>query len=510
MSERAPHDTGRSVSELSRAEVRRRSLSGVFFLTSSSFISLITGFLASLVLARLLTPRDFGVVAIGWTAVLLANVVADGGLGAGMIRRAEPPTSQELRTINGVQLAMACTLCVPAIAVAVLVFGRTGAVTAVMIASLPIALLQTPGRVILAREMRYDRQLGVDFASQLSLQIFSVVAVLLGAGVWGLAFGQVVKALVGTAMVTALGTRLTTPSLRGCRSYGGLIRFGMGFQASSLTLVAREQGLNITLGAVGGLVPLGIWTFTNRIFQLPALAFNSLYVIGFPAVSNLLTRGEDATAVILRMARRSAIAGTFVFPVFAAASVQLIPVVFGSQWRDSVQIVPLICLSTMILGPITICATSYLSAVGTPGTVARASAALGVVWIGLSALLLPLIGIVAVGIGNLLGALVEAAILDRAVRHHAGVAPHRALLRPLSVGIVAGLAGLALAVGGPDRVITAFAAVGITLCVNVIGLSLVCRRDLRDVVEIAAEIIRSVLPRFGGELSDAAPPRAGA
>src|SRR5262245_43060168 len=53
---------------LPRDEVKRRSLAGVFFLTFSSFFNLIVGFAASLVLARLLTPEDFGVVAVGSTA----------------------------------------------------------------------------------------------------------------------------------------------------------------------------------------------------------------------------------------------------------------------------------------------------------------------------------------------------------------------------------------------------------------------------------------------------------
>ena len=146
---------------LPREEVRRRSLAGVFYLTSSSFLNLIIGFVASIALARMLTPNDFGIVAVGSTALLIGGALADGGLGAGMVRRPEPPTRQELRTLNGIQLAFALALCVPTCLVA-LEFGTTGAVTALMVASLPITMLQTPGRIMLNREMRYDRQLAID------------------------------------------------------------------------------------------------------------------------------------------------------------------------------------------------------------------------------------------------------------------------------------------------------------------------------------------------------------
>ena len=103
---------------LPRAEVRRRSLAGVFYLTSQNLANLLIGFFASLVLARMLTPNDFGVVAIGSTAILLAGALADGGLGAGMIRRPEPPTRAELRTLNGIQLTLILAICLPGIAIA--------------------------------------------------------------------------------------------------------------------------------------------------------------------------------------------------------------------------------------------------------------------------------------------------------------------------------------------------------------------------------------------------------
>ena len=111
---------------LPRSEVRRRSLAGALYTSASSFASLLIGFFAALVLARLLTPRDFGVVAIGSTVTLIAGALADGGLGAGMIRRPQPPTRTELRTLNGIQLALAFALCFRVLVIA-LGFGRTGA-----------------------------------------------------------------------------------------------------------------------------------------------------------------------------------------------------------------------------------------------------------------------------------------------------------------------------------------------------------------------------------------------
>ena len=338
-------------SSMPRAEVRQRSLTGIVFLTGSSLINLVVGFGTSLVLARLLTPADFGVVALGLTAMLLGAAFADGGLGAAMVQRAEPPTRAELRTLNGIQLTLALAVCLPAAGIA-LGFGRTGAVTALMVLSLPITALQGPGHMTLTRTMRYDRQVAADVSSQVTSQVLTVVAVVLGAGVWGLACGVVFRAVSGTVLICLLGTGFQRPSLRGWRGFGGILRFGVSFQAVSYAFLAREQGLNIVIALVAGVVPLGIWTSTNRMFQLPALAFNSLHVVGFPAMANVLARGETIGPIILRTVRRAAVAGTLIFATFAAVSPKLIPAVFGARWQDAALIIPLICLSTLLHGSV--------------------------------------------------------------------------------------------------------------------------------------------------------------
>ena len=59
----------------------------MFLITASSVVNLVIGFAGNLILARLLTPDDFGVIAIGLTVTTLAGAIVDGGLGSGMVRR---------------------------------------------------------------------------------------------------------------------------------------------------------------------------------------------------------------------------------------------------------------------------------------------------------------------------------------------------------------------------------------------------------------------------------------
>ena len=476
---------------LSRPELRRRALSGVFYVTSSNFLNLLIGFAGNLALARMLTPHDFGLVALGLTVTLVGGALADGGIGSGLVRRPDPPTRAELRTLCGIQFAIALAICVPAALIA-LSFGRAGAITAIMVASIPITTLQMPGRVVLTRTMRFDRQTVVDFLAQTSFYAFSVTAVALGAGTWGLATGTVVKAVVEVGLVAALGIGLLMPSLRGWRGSGDTIRFGLRFQATPLAFIAREQSLNLVVAAVGGVSMLGLWNLANRLIQVPILAFRSLWAVAYPAMANLLAQGEDVAPIILRTVRRAGIVGAFVFPVFAASSPELIPAVFGEQWRDAAAVIPWIAVSTLIVGSISGTTGGYLSAVDRPGRVAWATAAFGVVWVAITGPLIPVMGVAAIGVGNLCGGLVEVALLDRATRQSVGVTPHRPLLRPLAVALVAGSAGSFACVAGPAGVWTAVAAGGLTLGLSFLGLLLVCADDLADLRGLARATVRSV------------------
>ena len=488
-------DTTGDAFDLTRSQVRDRALAGVFFVTASGFANLVVGFVGNLLVARMLTPNDFGVVAVGLTVTLVGNALADGGLGSGMIRRPEPPSRGELRTLNGIQLAISLALVVP-VALVSLGFGTTGAVTAVMMASLPITMLQTPGRVVLARSMRYDRQAAADFVSYASFHVFAVATVALGAGVWGLAAGTVVRATVGAVLTAVLSIGFLLPSLKGWKKFGDLVRFGLRFQANWALTVVREQGINAVTAAISGLTVLGLWTLATRLIQLPIVAFLSLYTVGFPAMSNLLARGEAPGPVILRVVRRAAIGGALILPAFAASSPELVPALFGERWADAADVIPFVAFSTLILSSISVGASSYLNAAGRPGTVALATGAFGAVWIGVTAALLPSLDIVAIGVGNLCGALVEAAILDRATRRTARVAPYRPLVAPLAVALPAGAVGWFVCSAGPSGLAIACAAGALTVVLVVVGLMIVCRNGLMETLHLIARAVKTAIPRL--------------
>ena len=357
------HTTG---TELHGSELRRRATAGLVYITSSGAVGLFTGFVGNLILARLLTPEDFGAVALGLTIVLLASVVGDGGLVAGLIRRKSAPARDELRTLAGILLLTTIFISLVLAAIA-LQFGTNGAIAAVMLASFPISALQAPGRVVLTRNLVFRRIAVIDVIASISFYVWAIPCALGGMGAWAMATGVVVRSAVSAGLfLAAEGIAWFPPRLAGARAMLPTIRFGIKFQLSYIAHVTTNQTFNAGAGLILGVGALGFWTLTSRLMQLPLVLFQSVWHVSFPAMSHVLAAGRDPVSILERSARMMAVVSVLTIAPFAAAAPGLIPVLFGEQWNNSGVLLPLSCLGLLLVGPVNAAALGYLYAANRP------------------------------------------------------------------------------------------------------------------------------------------------
>jgi len=258
------------------SEIRSRAVTGSTVVVLRGVVVRLISFAGSLILARILTPSDFGLVAVGFTLVAFASFLADGGLGAALIRRPEAPTRLELESLLGFQIAL--TLIMVGITAALApIFGRAGIVTLVMVAALPIVTLQAPGAILLERRLRYGPRVLVELTESVAYTGTAIVAVALGAGVWGLAGATVARAAAGAvAMNVVTPVRVLRPRLR-FGEISQLLGFGARYQAVGLVSLLRDQGLNLAVATIGGLSALGLWSVAYRVMQLPFVVFEALW-----------------------------------------------------------------------------------------------------------------------------------------------------------------------------------------------------------------------------------------
>ncbi|MDQ3994636.1 MAG: oligosaccharide flippase family protein [Actinomycetota bacterium] len=490
-----PEGVGSPAAETMTSEdVRRRAAAGAALIAARGVGVQVLAAVGSVVLARLLLPRDFGTVAFGLTLATTLGVVLGPGMGAALIRRPEPPEPADLEALLALQLAVTAGVAALVAAVA-LPFGEVGRVTAVMMIALPIAALRTPGVIAVERRLSFRPVVLVEVVEAVCFYAWAVVTVAIGWGVWGIATAGVARAAVGSGLMIAIApVRLPRPRFLWAR-IRGLVAFGARIQAFDLLGIARDQAVNVGVAAVGGLAVLGLWNLANRLLQLPFLLFASLWRVSFPAMSRLLAAGEDPRPIIERAVVLVAVGtGVLLAPLVGAAPA-LVPSVLGAKWEEAADVVPWASLGLMVGGPVSVAVAGYLWAVGDASTPLRALVIQGVTWIAIALPLLPIVGVAAVGLGWLAASVTEAAILARRASRRTGARILSALVVPTAVAAVAGAAGWATAASAGTNLAAAALGGIVAAAVYLITLLVVRRSVLVDALGVTGHALRGAVAR---------------
>ena len=425
---------------LTSEDVRSRALLGTILLTLRGFGLQIIGLGATIVVAHYLAPEELGKVAFGLAlTTFLAFVGGSQGLAGSLIRRQESPDKEELRAVTGLQLVVGCFIAGITTLVA-LPFGEVGALTSLMVWAIPIAAFRVPALVVLERRLAYGRIVFGEAAEAIIYQAWTVGTIVAGFGVWGLASATLVRAIAGTvALVVLSPMKLILPRFNWHRSKG-VMRLGVKIQAVEFVDAIRDQGINFGAGAIGGLSVLGLWSMAFRALQIPLTLFISLFRVSFPAMSRLVSLGEDPKPLIQRFVDLIGPAAGFLLVPLAASSPALFGALLGEKWAGAAAAVPPACLGMLILMTVSVAGVGYLWAIGDGNTPLRSTIWSTVTWFLVTLPLLPTLGVAAVGIGMMVANVVQAAIVARAVRRRVDVS----FVRP--VGAAALLATIAFAI----------------------------------------------------------------
>lgn len=420
-------------------EIRRRAMGGSVTLAARGIAIRLLAFGGSLVLARLLAPSDFGVIAFGSSLLTIGAFLGAAGIGGALIGRSEPPTRRELESLLALQLT-GTTAFAGAMAAVGWQFGETGQVVALMAASIPLLAYRAPAAITFERKLEYRPLVAVELLEALVFYSYAVVTVAVGWGVWGFASAYVVRAAAGTVMMlrlTPVRVLRPRPSLSAVR---GLLGFGVRFEAVGVVRIVTEQLLNVGTVAIAGVATLGLWSVARRVLDVPTVFFESLWRVGFPAMSRLLAVGEDPRPLIERGVARAAVITGVILVALVGAGPPLVPVVFGERWGEIANVIPLACIGIMLGGPVSVATAGYIYALGHASTILRSGILMNLAFLGTTFLLLPGLGVTAFGAGMIAASVVDSLVLGRAANKHsqARVASHLAI--PFVLAALAGSA----------------------------------------------------------------------
>ncbi|MEO8177692.1 MAG: oligosaccharide flippase family protein [Deltaproteobacteria bacterium] len=331
-----------STAHLSR-NLRRRSVRGGVATLIGQGGTFAINLGGTAVLARMLSPRDFGLLAMVATFTRLIEQLKDMGLASATVSKQElsPAQVNYLFWINaalGGAAALAALLAAPAIA---WFYGEpvlTG-IACALGSGFFVAGLGVQHQALLQRQMRLSSLAMNKLVAAAVGTLAAVAAALWGAGYWSLVLMNVVTALAAAiGLWVVCGWRPSAPR-RNVEGVQSLLAFGWHITGTrSLTFLTRNLD-NILVGKVWGDVALGYYAKAYQILMLPVQQLiNPLTTVVVPALSRLQ---HDQVAYIRYYQRSLRTLTTVTMPVVAVcfvASRELILVVLGARWEPCVGI----------------------------------------------------------------------------------------------------------------------------------------------------------------------------
>ena len=305
-----------------------------------------------LVLARLLTADDFGLVALAAVFVLFAQIVVDQGLGDALIQRREITRSHidtafwvavatgALLTGAGLILAgpIADLLNEPDLAPILSVLSLTFVMSAMN--SIQIALLR--------RELAF-RSLAIrSLVAAAGGGVAGVLLAVLGFGAWALV-GQLV-ASAALSVVTLWAVSPWRPSLHASREhFRELFSFGINVMGTDVLNYLSRNMDNLLIGVFLGTTPLGFYAVAYRILEVSQTALVQVTrKVTFPAFSQLQDDRERMRRAYFRVTRAASVVILPGYVALALVAPELTVTLFGAKWAESGPVASILFL----IGPV--------------------------------------------------------------------------------------------------------------------------------------------------------------
>ncbi len=426
-SDRAPHtkladavfEENASPPGLAGAAVR-----GVGIAAGSYAVTQAVSLLTYLVLARLLTPADFGAFAAASVLVTVGWMVGESGLLAALIQRRDRieeafNTAFLASLAAGLALTVGGLACAPVIGL--LFHSYTiGLMSAAMAGSMFLRLALIVPNARLQRSFSFFRRAMIDPLATLVFAGSAVAGALTHMGAWALVIASYANLVVDATAAWALVRWRPRPKLASIAMWRELTRFGRPIFAANLLEHGAAEIPVIAVGRFLGAGPLGQLSYAIRVGSQPIAAVVDVGAYGLlPALARIAHDRERFRHGLLKAFRWTcAIAfplGFLLIPLGAPAIV----LVFGAKWHLAGQAVMALGVYCAALAPDTV-ATEVFKAAGRPEMMRRMRGVFLVLMLASVGAMVPF-GVTAVTVGMAASAIGEAAYAIRGISRVAKV-----------------------------------------------------------------------------------------
>lgn len=311
--------------------------------TASALLRVLLQFVQTIVLARLLTPADFGVMAVALVILSIFSVIADIGFSQALIHF-PLPTRDTLSTLYWLSLGLACLLMLVLDAIAQslsVLYQQPELFHVILILSptLPIGAAGQQFRILAEKDLRFRTLAWIEVVAVIAGFSVALVLAIYQAGVYALVVATLTGTLVGSALAWMLLSQDLRPLLRfKLDSVTNYLRYGVYRLGDALLINVNAQMDILVGGAFAGANNMGAYAVPRNQSQMLATSLINPVVtrVLLPVMAKVQNDQNKLKSIYLQALRMTSAIN---FPLYVALAVwaeEVVSVLLGPQWSEAV------------------------------------------------------------------------------------------------------------------------------------------------------------------------------
>jgi lipopolysaccharide exporter len=334
--------------------IKDQATAGVKWTSVSSTLTATLQALKLVVLAHILKPEDFGLMAMVMITIGFVQAYADAGISSAIVHRQDTTTAQLsslywLNVMVGITLFAAVFVLAPLIAA---FFNESRLSLLLRTTGLTFLILPWGKQfeVLLQKDLNFRKLALTQVAATAQSTAVAVIIAMLGYGVWALVWSQLSFVAFQAFVFVATGwgrhrvrLHFQKQDLNGYLSFG---LYQMGERSINYFVQRIDQ---LILGYLLGAQTLGYYNFAFNIISITTSQINPVVTrVAFPLFAKVQEDAARLRRGYLMMVRMLTTLNAPLLIGLAVISPTAVPLVFGAQWTDAVVLLQLLSLAALL------------------------------------------------------------------------------------------------------------------------------------------------------------------
>lgn len=327
----------------------KKTASAVAWVTLITIFTRILSFVTQLVLARILSPADFGLLAIGLLAINSMGIFQDLGFGATLIYKKDDTdhtaanTAFILLPLFALALFLIAYFSAPYIAT---FFNNAavGPIVQVLALTFVISSFGTVPSMLLEKELEFKKKVMPETVPIIGYAFVAILLAMKGYGVWSLVYGQIVSAILTAGLIWLISD--WRPTFKFDLNIAKvLFDYGKHLMGASIIIFLVTNVDDAIVGRVLGMEALGFYTLAYTISNLPATQITNLVSrVMFPLYSKLQDDRDALRSAYLKTLQYvSMLSIPAALGIFVIAP-NFVSVMLGDKWLPAVPAMRVLCI----------------------------------------------------------------------------------------------------------------------------------------------------------------------